>query len=75
MPHWAWAIWGGALGAIVVAFFVLEGIGMYQKKRGTLSEVVWDHFHVYPAFWFVAGGVLGSTLLWALWHFASKGKV
>ena len=63
------------MGLVVLSFFVLEGIAMAEGGRRTLSEVVWDHFHVYPVFWFACGGILGSMLIWALWHFASKGKV
>ena len=76
IPHWLWTLWF-ALGLGWLAMFgVLEGIALADKVSGdTLSEVVWQHLHLPPAFWFIVGGAAIGTAVWLFWlHFAPSGK-
>lgn len=65
-PVWAWALW-------ILAFVVLEGIGLASRKRGdTLSELTWRVFHVRDrrptAVVWALRGVLLVGLVWLTLH-------
>lgn len=65
-PTWAWALW-------ILAFAVLEGIGLFDgRKGGTLSELTWDVFRVRDrrptALTWVLRGALLVALVWLTGH-------
>lgn len=65
-PAWAWALW-------ILAFAVLEGIGLWDNRPGgTLSELTWRTFRVRDrrptALTWILRGILLAFLIWLTGH-------